>query len=202
MRLNGYKSSASNEAAKIMMGFVDFLISGLAFDMILNLFYALFFAERLFRSKVEILEEEVTKTGIHFGTQNAVEAMLETLEECFRSPSAAYISKRKAEHILRNLQDSFWRMSVVQGHALVFRTWEPIFVSTIMLASQLISSTSLKLDYSKFGDSLQYIELVTVTAILTVNVALLFMNIGSTSQKESYKISIGKSNALFSALGA
>jgi len=71
-----------------------------------------------------------------------------------------------------------------------------------MLASQLISSTSLKLDYSKFGDSLQYIELVTVTAILTVNVALLFMNIGSTSQKESYKISIGKSNALFSALGA
>jgi len=62
MRLNGYKSSASNEAAKIMMGFVDFLISGLAFDMILNLFYALFFAERLFRSKVEILEEEVTKT--------------------------------------------------------------------------------------------------------------------------------------------
>lgn len=49
---------------------------------------------------------------------------------------------------------------------------------------------------------MQYIELVTITALLTVNVAPLFMNIGTTSQIGTYKISVNKSNALFSTIGA
>lgn len=71
-----------------------------------------------------------------------------------------------------------------------------------MLASLLVSSYSLKLNTIEYEKSLEYIEFVTITSLLTVNNAPLFMNIESTSQIGFYKISISKSNASFSAISA
>lgn len=129
-----------------MLAFVDSIIAGLAFNMMISFIQALFFTENLFQKQLEFAEEP--KIGrFHLKTQNTAEAMLEALEECFRTISSTYLTRRKAEAILVNLKDMFWRMRVVPGQVKIFRTWEPIVVSGI------ISSFSLKLD-SKFEESL------------------------------------------------
>lgn len=58
-----------------------------AVDMILTLINVLFFSQKLFKREVEFFKEKPKTGRIHFGTQTAVVAMLETLEVCFRSTS-------------------------------------------------------------------------------------------------------------------
>lgn len=193
----------SERAALAMMIFVDLLIAGLAFDVILGHINMLFFTERLFRKNVEISQASraVSRLPV-LGNQNALEGFLETLEEAINYGSSVYLSGFEAVRILRKLKLSFWRMRVIHGRVVVIRTWEPLFVAAVMLSTQLISSLSIKWTIISFADALQYIEIVTITALLTVNIAPLFMDIGSASQIVSYKISSDKINAMFSALGA
>lgn len=170
-------------AAIIMMTFVDVLIAGVAFDLVLSFIFVMFFSEKLFKEQVRVSENPPEIPWMSFsGTQNAVEGLLETLEECRRSLSKVYLSKNEARNILFTLSRSFWRMRVFQGRVVVFRTWEPIFVPVIMILSQFISSMSINWTNISFADSLQYIEIVTITALLTVNIAPLCMNIESASQ--------------------
>lgn len=71
--------------AIVMMGFFDSLIAGLAIDLILNLLYFVFLSDPLLRKKSLILKKKTIMSRLLFGTQYAVEGLLETLEEACRS---------------------------------------------------------------------------------------------------------------------
>lgn len=202
VRTSNLQTDKRNGSAIAMMALVDILIAGIAWDMLLNLIYFVFLSEPLLRKKGHLFKNRALIRRILFGNQNAVEGLLEDLEESIRGQSQSYITRAEAADILNSLQVNYWRMCMFQGQVVVFRTWEPIIVSLIMLASLIVSSIELKLDEIKYIESLQYIEFVTITALITVNIAPLFMNIGTTSQIGFYKISISKTNAMFSAISA
>lgn len=93
-------------------------------------------------------------------------------------------------------------MRVIQGWFVLFGTWEPLLASFIILASLLISSFSIKWTTISFSDSLQYIEIVTITALLAVNLPPLCFDIESPSQIVLHKISTSQLHAIFSVIGA